>query len=239
MELVKGDKRLEELNLALNDKKFLEEYRVKYDNYPVSFLPKILGWWLIFFGNLFYGKKPSLLKFRAVEIIARVPYYSWVSASFTFMTLFFSNEEKALHYSAVARFSQFAQDNETMHVVVVSHLVKEAIKNKELKVNFISRFFIHNFIPMTFAFFYFWWSYVLYIINPRWSYELNHMFESHAFDQYSWFLKLYGEELKNKSVNSEFLDWYGRYPVSQYDFFLSIRNDELIHRNSFIAEIKS
>lgn len=64
------------------------------------------------------------------------------------------------------------------------------------------------------------------------------MFESHAFDQYQKFLELYGSELKHKKVESKFLDWYGRYPRTQYDFFLSVRNDEIIHRNNSIEEIK-
>ncbi len=227
--LVKGDIRLEELVKSLNDEKFLQEYKAQYDNYKISFLPKILGKLLVFFGNLIYGRRPSILKFRSVEIIARVPYYSWAAASFTLMTLFFASEEKALKYGDVARFSQFAQENETMHVVVISHLA-----SLEKKAGFV-RF---SFIPMAFAFFYYWMSYILYLLNPKYSYQLNYMFESHAFEQYDWFLKLYEHELKNKKCESKFLDWYGRFPRSQYDFFLSVRNDEIIHRNSSIEQIK-
>lgn len=227
--LVKGDVRLEQLVTSLNDDQFLKEYKGQYDNYKINFLPRILGKFLVLSGNIVYGKKPSYLKFRAVEIIARVPYYSWSAAAFTLMTLFFSNEEKALKYSEVARFSQFAQENETMHVVVISHLARN-----EQKVGFIRG----SLIPIWFAFFYYWWSYVLYFINPKYSYQLNYMFESHAFEQYDWFLKLYEHDLKNKQCTSKFLDWYGRYPRNQYDFFLSVRNDEIIHRNNSIEEIK-
>jgi hypothetical protein len=229
IDLVKGDIRLEELVQNLNDENFLKDYKAQYDNYKVSLLPKLLGKLLVFCGNVIYGRKPSVLKFRSVEIIARVPYYSWVASSFTLMTLFFSNEEKALKYSNVARFAQFAQENETMHVVVISHMA-----SLERKAGFI-RF---SLIPMLFAFFYYWMSYILFFLNPRYSYELNYMFESHAFDQYDRFLKLYEPELKSKHCHSKFLDWYGRYPRSQYDFFLSVRNDEIIHRNNSIEEIK-
>lgn len=228
MELTRGNEKLEELNKALNDEQFLADYKKQYDTYKVSFLPRLLGKTLVFLGNLFYGRSPSYLKFRAVEIIARVPYYSWNSASYTLMTMFFANEKKAMHLSEVAKFSSFSQENETMHVIVISHLA-----SLEQKAGFIR----HSLIPMTFAFFYFWWSYVLYLINPRYSYELNFMFEDHAFHQYDIFIKKYEHELKNKHVHSKFLDWYGRYPRSQYDFFLSVRNDEIIHRNSSIAEI--
>lgn len=75
-------------------------------------------------------------------------------------------------------------------------------------------------------------------MNPKYSYELNYMFENHAFDQYSKFLKQNENDLKTKRVESKFLQWYGRNPRSQYDFFLSVRNDELIHRNTSIREIQ-
>lgn len=200
MELVKNNEKLEQLNKALNDESTLRIYEKEFENYKVAWLPKVLGLFLVYAGNMVYGKKPSLLKFRSVEVIARIPYHSWVSASFTLMTLFFSNEKKALIYSSVAEFSHFAEENETMHVVVISYLAKQ-----EGEVGF----FKFTFIPMMFSFFYFWMSYVLYLMNPKYSYELNYMFENHAFDQYSKFLKQNENDLKTKRVESKFLQWYG------------------------------
>lgn len=229
MELVKDDQSLEKLNQELNDEVFLENYKKHYDNYKVAFIPKLLGNALVFLGNLFYGYTPSYLKFRSVEIIARVPYYSWASCSFTLMTLFFSDEKAALKYSQVARFASFAQENETMHVVVISHLA-----NIEQPAGFIR----YSLIPIIFSFFYFWVSYFLYFINPKYSYQLNYMFENHAYEQYDKFLKNHTESLKSKKIESIFLDWYGRSFENQYDFFQSVRNDELIHRNTSIDQIE-
>lgn len=229
MELIRGNVQLEHLNQKLNDEAFLAEYKSKYDDYKTDWLPSVLGNILVWSGNLVYGHEPSYLKFRAVEIIARVPYQSWSSAAYTMLTLFFTNEDKALELSKVTKFARMSNDNETMHVVVISHLVD--IEHK--KVNW----FVHSLVPMLFAFFYFWMSYFLYFIKPKWSYELNFLFESHAFQQYSIFLNRYGERLKEKKVESNFLKWYGREPANQYDFFRSIRNDEIIHRNESIEEI--
>ncbi len=228
MELKRGNEELEALNKALNDPIALREYKEPLDKYRVSFVPRFLGLSLVWCGNLIYGKEPSYLKFRAVEVIARVPYHSWSSSAYTLLTFFYSDEKKAMHLSNVSKYAQIAQDNETMHVVVISQLAKG-----EERAGLIR----HTLIPMFFAFFYFWWSYVLYLVNPRYSYELNYMFENHAFEQYDRFLELRGEELKKKPVSSEFLDWYGRNPRNQYEFFLSIRNDEIIHRNTSIKEI--
>ena len=45
------------------------------------------------------------------------------------------------------------------------------------------------------------------------------------------------EDLKKKSVDSAFLQFYGRNVKSEYELFQSIRNDEIIHRNRSIREI--
>lgn len=228
MELQRGNEELELLNKTLNDPEELTAYKKPYDQYHPALIPRLLGTWLVWCGNVVYGKEPSYLKFRAVEVIARVPYQSWSSAAYTFLTFFYSNEQKALRFSEVATYARLAQENETMHVVVISHLAKT-----EQRAGIIT----HTLIPMIFAFFYFWCSYVLYFIHPRYSYELNYMFENHAFDQYSRFLEKRGEELKKKPMQSTFLDWYGRHPHTQYEFFLSVRNDEIIHRNMSVQEI--
>jgi len=228
MELTRGNEKLEALNKSLNDPQTLKNYKEPLDKYRVSRIPRFLGLSLVWCGNLIYGKEPSYLKFRAVEVIARVPYHSWSSSAYTLLTLFYSDEKKAMSLSNTAKYAQIAQDNETMHVVVISQLAKG-----EEQAGFIR----HTLIPMLFAFLYFWGSYILFLIKPRYSYELNYMFENHAFEQYSRFLELRGKELKEKPISSEFLKCYGRKPQNQYEFFLSIRNDEIIHRNTSIEQI--
>lgn len=217
----------EKLIESLNDTATLEAYKTPLDNYHPGLLPRILGNTLVFFGNLIYGK-PSYLKFRAVEVIARVPYHSWASATFTLLSVFYTDERRAMRLTNIAKLAQFAADNETMHVVVISELAR-----KEEPAGIIR----HTLIPLFFAFGYFWLSYVMYLINPRWSLETNYLFEQHAFDQYSLFLKDNEEMLKNKPIESEFLAWYGRHPRNQYEFFQSVRNDEIVHRNRSIHEI--
>lgn len=229
MELTSKDPDFEALNVALNDPETLKEYAAKYNGYKPSFLPAVAGWFLVLCGNIWYGKKPSYLKFRAVEVIARVPYHSWQSGIYTLLTLFYTNEQRALKLACASRFARHAQDNETMHVVVISKLAR-----KEHRAGLIR----YTLIPMLFAFAYFWFSYVLYLLNRKWSYELNFLFEQHAFDQYSEFLERYGEELKGKPIQSDFLSWYGRHPKDQYEFFRSVRNDEIVHRNASIDESK-
>lgn len=220
----------EELIKKLNDDQFLAEYKARHDDYKTSFLPNMLGGFLVWCGNFVYGSNPSYLKFRAVEVIARVPYQSWASAAYTLLTIFYTDEKKAIDLTHSSKLGRHANDNETMHVVVISQIVKEEHKY----VNWVK----HTVIPICFAFFYFWMSYFLYIINKKLSYELNYLFESHAFAQYSLFLDRYGDRLKEKKVPGQFLSLYGRECDNQYELFRSIRNDEMVHRNESIEEIQ-
>lgn len=220
---------LEQLNASLNEAETLMQYRAPFDHTCISLLPRLFGSFLISCGNLVYGERPSYLKFRAIEVIARVPYHSWTSAIFTLFTLFYSDEARALKLSTLSRFAHLAADNETMHVVVVSALARMHER---------AGFFRHTLIPMLFAFLYFWVSYVLYLIYPRYALQINYLFENHAFEQYAEFLERCGSELAHRPIDSEFLSWYGRHPRSQFEFFRSVMNDELIHRNRSIREME-
>ena len=218
----------EERVAALCDAEVRALYAGEYDAYRPGLFPRVLGALLVFAGNVVYGREPSYLKFRAVEIIARVPYHSWNAAVYTLMTLCFANEQRALALASTSRFAHFAQENETMHVVVISQLA--ALHEK-------AGFIRGSFLPVLFAFFYFWWSYVLYIVHRRSSYELNFLFESHAYQQYSSFLTQNEDVLKARVMASDYLEWYGREAKTEYDFFVWVRNDELIHRNESIEAV--
>lgn len=220
-----GKQEHEALVAVLNDPAQLKAYAASCGDVKLALIPRAFGWFLVNAGNFFYGKKPSYLKFRAVEVIARVPYHSWASVAHTLLTFVYMDEKRALKLCEDNNFARLSQENETMHVIVVSKLART-----EARVNFL----LHTFIPTLFAFFYFWIGYLMYLFNPKWSLQLNYLFENHAFEQYDQFLKENENALKNKIVASDFLIWYGRDPQSQYDFFQSVRNDELIHRNKSI-----
>lgn len=220
----------EKLVAALQDPILRAEYASQYQNYKPVWIARALGWVLVTSGNLVYGFKPSYGKFKAVEVIARIPYQSWEVATYTVLTGFYGNEKRAIELAKTSAFSRSAQDNETMHVVVVTQLTK-GMKG--------IGFFRHTLIPLLFAFFYFWAIYILYIFSHRAALELNFLFESHAYEQYSRFLELEEETLKHRKVCSEFLAFYGRECRSEYELFESIRNDELIHRNRSMHELEA
>lgn len=219
----------EALVRELNEPGLRAAYAKPLDNYRPGIVPCMLGWLLVTTGNLLYGNKPSYAKFKAVEIIARIPYQSWESATYTLLSALYGDERYAMRLTRMAAFSRFAQDNETMHVVVVSHLLR-----KHARENLI----IHTWIPVIFAFFYFWVIYLIFFFSNRAALELNYLFECHAYEQYSQFLQENEEMLKTSPLTSEFLRFYGRDLRSEYEFFETVRNDELIHRNRSIREIR-
>lgn len=217
----------EDLVKTLLDPQSLRDYGEASEHYQVHWLPKIMGLSMVMLGNLIYGSAPSYGKFKAIEVVARIPYQSWEVASYMLLTFFYANEQKALALSRTSRFSRSAQDNETMHVIVISTLAK---KHKQ------DSLFLHTLLPLIFSFFYFIASFILYVIHPRYSFQLNYVFECHACEQYQRFVKENEEMLRKETIISDFLAQYGRFPRSEYEFFTSLIADEMIHRNESYKE---
>lgn len=220
----------EALVKQLNDPELRKEYARAYDDYKVGWVAAALGWLLVASGTLVYGKKPTYAKFKAIEVIARIPYQSWEVATYTLLTAFYQDEKRAIQLAKTSTFGRLAQDNETMHVVVLSQMVCKMRAQ---------RFIRHTLIPLIFALFYFWTIYLLYILYRKAALELNYVFENHAYHQYSHFLKENEDTLRHKVCMYEFLSFYGRNVVTEYEFFESVRNDELIHRNTTIRELEA
>lgn len=217
----------EELVLSLNDAALRAEYAAPYDQYRATFIARLLGSLLVHSGTFIYGRKPSYAKFKAIEVIARIPYQSWEVAAYTILTTLYSNERRAIELTKLSAFSRMAQDNETMHVVVLSQIVQRLR---------CQSFFRHTFIPFFFSFFYFWVVYILFLFSRRAALDLNYLFESHAYEQYQKFLDIEGDHLRQTPVLSDFLAFYGRNVRNEYELFELIRNDELIHRNRSARE---
>ncbi len=217
----------EEVVKALQEPQSLAEYQQASEGYQVHWLPQGIGTVMVVLGGLVYGRRPSYGKFKAIEVIARIPYQSWEVVSYMLLTFLYAREDKAIALSRTSRFSRAAQDNETMHVIVISQLAKKYHEDSLVR---------HTLIPLLFSFLYFAVSCLLYLLHPRYSFQLNYVFECHAFEQYQKFLADQQEVLRERAISSEFLTLYGRYPRSEYEFFTSVMIDELIHRHQSFVE---
>ena len=188
-----------------------------------------IGQALFVFMGVMYGKKPSLGKFRVLEVVARIPYQSWEVIHYFLATHFYTNERRAIDLFNDSKFARTAQDNEMMHVVVITQMCK-----REKTGTGIPRFYL---IPLLIAYLYSVFCLLFYFFAPRKAYELNYIFEDHAREQYTIFLKN-NEQFKEKPLQSKFLEAYGRMNANYYDFFVGVRDDEIKHRDRSLVAME-
>ena len=176
---------------------------------------------MLFVGmDLFYGRKRTLSKFKVLEVIARVPYQSWEQVSYIAMTHKYREPDFARRIFDFISEARHQQDNEQWHLLIL----EEMVHAQEIREGFV-RFRI---LPQLLAFFYYHVSWVLYVLNPRWSYQLNAHFEDHAEHEYMEYVHE-NPELEETPFESAFEADYGSYE-SQADLFRRIGLDERIHK---------
>lgn len=192
------------------------------NRFAISFLKGTL------FDNLFSGEDRAYARFYALETIARVPYFSYLSVLHLYETLGKWRKAKYLKL-------HFAESwNEMHHLLIMEELGGNGR-------------FSDRFVAQHVAFGYFVLVCFLYIMNPIEAYNLNQEVEQHAFATYDEYLKENAEALKNKPAPKAAIDYYiegdmymfdefqteceMRRPeiTNLYDVFVAIRDDEMAH----------
>jgi len=183
------------------------------------------------FDTFFAGEGREFARFYALETIARVPYFSYLSVLHLYETLGKWRRAKYLKL-------HFAESwNELHHLLIM----------EELGGN--DRFF-DRFLAQHIAFGYYAVVILLYLINPVEAYNLNEDVEEHAFATYDEYLKENEEKLKGLPAPQAAINYYVdgdmymfdefqtdceiRRPVIEnlYDVFVAIRDDEAAHVNT-------
>jgi ubiquinol oxidase len=186
----------------------------------------------------------SYARFYALETIARMPYFSYLSVLHLLETLgkWRQADRLALH---------FAESwNELHHLLVMEELLTKG-ENRPHDVAFFDRF-----VAQHVAFFYYWFAVGLYLFQPSTAYSLNQAIEEEAYDTYDFFLQTHGDFLKQQPAPAVAKNYYtgtgqdlfDRMHLSQhtdlstprrvvhcetlYDCFVAIRDDELEHSKS-------
>jgi ubiquinol oxidase len=179
----------------------------------------------------FTGEDRAYARFYALETIARVPYFSYLSVLHLYETLGKWRRAKYLKL-------HFAESwNELHHLLIMEELGGNA------------RFF-DRFIAQHIAFGYYAIVAFLYLLNPVEAYNLNQDVEEHAYLTYDTYLKENEESLKKLPPPKAAIDYYvdgdlylfdefqtdcrERRPKIEnlYDVFVAIRDDELAHVNT-------
>jgi ubiquinol oxidase len=172
--------------------------------------------------DVVYGRERTLVKFRMLELIARMPYQAWERVGYIAMT------HRAEHIDLVRRIAERVdecrsqQDNEQWHLLLLEELEAAGLDHADVG-HLRSRV-----IPQVVAFTYYQVSWLLYVGNPAWSYRLNADFEDHAEHEYMT-LAAEHPEWESAPWASELCGDYGSFE-SVADLLRQIGVDEREHK---------
>jgi ubiquinol oxidase len=184
---------------------------------------------LFFIMDVCYGRKATLSKFKVLEVIARVPYQAWEQVAYIAMTHTYAKPGFARRVFDFVKESRIQQDNEQWHLLILEEMVqKQGIREN---------FFLFRIVPQFIALFYYHISWLLYVLNPAWSYGLNADFEDHAEHEYMEFVRDH-PELEAAGHESVFKQEYGDF-ASAADLFRNIAVDERHHKEESLNRISN
>ena len=179
--------------------------------------------------DLLYGRRRSLSKFKVLEVIARVPYQAWENVAYVAITHTHAFPDFARRIYDRVRESRSQQDNEQWHLLILEELTDK----KGIRENFLW----YRLLPQLFAFFFYQISWLLYVIQPGWSYLLNAHLEDHAEHEYMAYVAE-NPALEAEPFESIFGEDYGRF-ASLADLFRQIGYDERAHKLESLARIEA
>jgi hypothetical protein len=178
--------------------------------------------------DILYGRKKTFSKFKVLEIVARMPYQAWENVAYVAITHTHADPDFARRIFERVKESRLQQDNEQWHLLILGELINK----KRIDESFL----LHVLVPQVIAFFYYHISWILYVIQPRWSYLLNAYFEDHAEHEYMAYVAE-NPDLEVQPFDSIFAEDYGRF-VSLADLFRQIGYDERVHKLESLARVE-
>lgn len=152
------------------------------------------------FDTLFQGStvERAYARFYALETIARMPYFSYVSVLHLFETL---GMWRKADYLKV----HFAESwNELHHLLIMEELGGNEQWND-------------RFVAQHIAFFYYWIVVGVYIANPTLAYNLNQAVEEEAYDTYNLFMETNKGYLQGEPPAQVAVDYYTSDDLYLYD----------------------
>jgi ubiquinol oxidase len=188
----------------------------------------------LLFDTIFQGTsvERTFARFYALETIARMPYFAYLSVLHLYETI---GSWRNAEYLKV----HFAESmNELHHLLIMEELGGNAR-------------FIDRFVAQHVAVFYYWIVVTLYIVNPTSAYNLNQAVEEEAYETYNKFINDNEAFLKERPAPLVAVNYYTnndmylfdaqqiargddakprRPPMkTMYDCFVAIRDDEMEH----------
>jgi ubiquinol oxidase len=184
----------------------------------------------ILFGLLdaIYGKERTLSKFKVLELVARVPYQAWEQVAYIAITHTHDRPDFARRVFDRVTESRGQEDNEQWHLLILEELIaKQGAREGRFKFTVV---------PQALAFVYYQLSWLLYVIRPVWSYQLNADFEDHAEHEYAHLVDEH-PEWESQPFESAFADDYAHL-ATVADLFRQISYDERVHKDESVAAMQ-
>jgi len=136
----------------------------------------------------------SYARFYALETIARMPYFSYLSVLHLYETLGWWRKAEYLRI-------HFAETwNELHHLLIMEELLDNSTHD--------GLTFQDRFVAQHVAFFYYWMVVGLYMVNPTQAYHLNQCVEEEAYETYDKFLRTHADFLRDKPAPKAAVDYY-------------------------------
>lgn len=181
--------------------------------------------------DVVYGNDPTLEKLVVLELVARVPYQAWENVGYVAISHTFGLPRFARRIFDYVREARDSQDNEQWHLLILEELAARRAGGGSPHTGWL----VGRVVPGLLAFVYSHVSWLLYVIAPRLSYELNADFEDHAEHVY---MRYVAERpgLDDEPWASEFTSDYGLY-ATVGDLLRRIALDERIHKLESLARI--
>ena len=158
--------------------------------------------------------------FAFVELVARVPYMAWEHVGHIAQTQNQRDHRFSRKIQDRVHLARDEQDNEFWHLLIMQEFLE--------KQGYKRRWFLDRVFPQFLSFLYYQLSWLLYVVRPKWSYQLNSDFEDHAMRQYARFVAEH-PEFDEMPWISDYRGDYG-FHATVADMLRQIARDEEQHK---------
>ena len=191
--------------------------RLRYD---------LLSRLLFRFIDLVYGRRGSLLKFHALELMARVPYQTWERVAYRTAGRLSSRTGLARSIQHRIVQSRAQQDNEQWHLFVLDEILRaQGVALRPIRDRILPRVLAGIYHPFT---------WLVFVLRPEFSYRLNAYFEDHAEHEYMQHVSSH-PELDAAGFASELTDVFG-HVTNVGDVLRQVGHDERSHKDESLVE---
>ncbi len=170
--------------------------------------------------DVLYGRRPSFEKFLVLEHLAQVPYRSWERVAQRRIARSGGRSVLARRIQRRVAEARAQHDNEQWHMLVMEHLVA---RNGQPLTRWR-----HRLLPRLLAMPWQLTTWLIHLVRPQWSYQLNAAFEAHAERSYMHFVATHPETEHDTFDSVLATRW--TVPVTVADVLRQIGHDERMHR---------